>query len=158
MAIDKKLIDTLQDANTIVVMQDGGVDAAIAERWLKQNAPSVLADERVLIELHLTHLLPGQAVCAVFRRPDTPAMNYNVRADNGAVVTTPRPDADTFAEIVVTKPVKVGDYWDKPHARAPGKPNTSAFLEALSQTLLPLRLVYADKGEQKPQILKLGTL
>jgi hypothetical protein len=157
MPVDKKLIDQLTDQNTIIVLQDGGLDSQIAERWLKANAPKALEDERVFAELHLLHLLPAQSVCAVFRSPATSAQSFVVN-QQGSLIGTNRPDAETFAEMVVTKPIKVGDYWTRANARVPGKPDTAAFLQALQETLIPLRLNYADKCKQEPCILVLGTM
>jgi hypothetical protein len=163
MTIDKKLLDTLSEPNTIVIIQDGGVDSQIAERWLEKHAPKVVEEQRVYTELHLPHLQAPQSVCAVFRSPKTPAVGYVVN-QQGSLVSFPRPDMPkgddpgTFSEVVVTKPIKVGDYWQRTNTRAPGAPDRPAFMQALQETLIPLRLDFADKGEAKPEILALRTL
>jgi len=157
MTIEKRQIEQLADPNTIVLVLDGGIDAQIAERWLRKNAPKAEQDQRVYDVLELPHLQASMQVCAVFRSPETPALAYSETAQ-GALVSRPRPDAETFAEMVVTEPVKVGDYWVRDNPRQPGKPDVSAFMQALNTAVRPYRLDYIDKGEQRPSVLKLRTL
>jgi len=163
MTIDKKLIDALNDQNTIVIIQDGGIDGAIAERWLRAHAPKVVSDERVYDTIKIPHLQASQTVIAVFRSPNTPAQDI-VTADQGRMLHRARPeqpkgdDPGTFSEIVVTPPVKVGDFWQRTNPRQPGYIDVPAFMAALQPTLIPLRLDWADKGMDKPTELKLRPL
>lgn len=157
MTLTKQQLDTLNEPTTIVIVMDGGIDSAIAQRWLAKHAPKVIEDARMYDELHVPHLQGNMTVCAVYRRPDTPALNYTI-ADQGRVLSAPRPDSETFAEVVVTQPIKVADYWSRPNPRTPGTIDMPRFMEALQASLLPMRMNYIDKGEQKPSILKLGTL
>jgi len=157
MTIDKRLIEALNDPNTIVLVLDGGIDAQIAERWLRKHAPKVEQDARLYDTLELPHMQASMQVMAVFRDPSTPAVAYHENGQ-GAVLSRPRPDSDTFAEIVVSEPVKVGDYWVRDNPRQPGKPDLHAFMQAMHEAFRPYRLDYIDKGNQTPSKLKLRTL
>jgi hypothetical protein len=157
MTITKQQLDALLDTNTIVLALDAGTESQVAFRWLQKHAPKALQDQRVLTELHLMQLQAAVSVCAVFRYPVNAAVNYE--PDKAGVIRTyPRPDAELFEEMHATKPVKVGDYWDRPSPTSPGKPDVPRFLDALQQTLVPYRLDFIDKGEAKPSIMKLAAL
>ena len=157
MTVTKAQLETLQDTGTIVLVLDAGIDSQVAQRWLKLNAPKAVQDLRVLTTLDLSQLQASETICAVFRWPETPAVNQGPDPA-GVIRSTPRPDPDLFAEMFVTRPVKVGDYWDRPNAGVRGKVDIARFLEAIAPTLLPYRLDYIDKGEQYPRIMKLSTL
>ena len=155
--ITKAQIDTLTEPTTIVIIADGGTDSEVVERWLRKAAPKVVEEQRYYSELHLALLQPGQAVCALFRSPETPALEYYTDA-SGRQLSKMRPDEQLFPELVITKPVKTADFWQRANPRTPGHINTTEFLQALNESLIPMRLDYTDKGEHKPSILKLKTL
>lgn len=159
-------LDVLNDPNTIVLVLDSSVESQIAMRWLRANAPKCVADQRVLTDgLDLRQLQAAFTLCAVYRNPERPAFEYEPDKQ-GVVRARPRPDQANqntgdpglFSEMVITKPVKVSDFWDRPSPTAFGTINTARFLEALQPTLSPFRLDYIDKGEQRPSIMKLSTL
>lgn len=158
MTIDKKLLEQISsDANTIVLVLDAGNESQIAMRWLQKNAPKALMDQRVWTDIRLMQLMAPMSVCAVFRMPISPAVNYGPDLA-GVIRTSPRPDSELFEEMKVTTPVKVGDYWLRPSPTSLGQPDVPRFLEALQATLVPYRLDYIDKGEQRPNIMKLASL
>lgn len=157
MTITKAQIDQLNDPQTIVLVLDAGNESQIAMRWLQKAAPKALQDQRVLTELRLMQLVNGVNVCACFRYPVNAAVTYD--ADKAGVIRTyPRPDAELFEEMHVTKPIAVKDFWLRPSPTSPGEPDVPRFLDALGQTLVPYRLAYIDLGETRPTKMKLSSL
>jgi len=152
--ITKAQIELLNDISTIIVVPDGGIEADIVNRWLRQHAKKAEEEQRVFDALYLHHLQAGQTVVGVYRDPSTPALAYS-EGPQGSIVSKPRPDSETFGELVVTAPVKVADHWVRDNPRAPGRPDLTAFKQALDTALLPKRLDYTDKGEARPQVLRM---
>ena len=147
---DAALLAVLNDPNTLVIIQDGGIDAQVSERWLREIAPNVEKDGRLLSAFQVSQLQAPQSIVAVYRSMEQPALTYTMNQVTGTVHHAPRPDSELFREMVVTKPVKVGDHWDRPNPRAPGKVDVASFMSAVAESWLPMRPDARDKGEKKP--------
>ena len=155
MSITAKQLEALNDKATVVIIPDSGVEAQIAVRFLNANAPKVVQEQRVFDELHLLSLQGNIKVCVVHRSPATPAKKYFTRVD-GQLVDELRPEKELMDEVLVTEPVA-----PKFTREGPMKPlvlDVPGFLEAIGIAMAPggTRLDYIDKGEQRPQVLKLS--
>ena len=154
MPLSDKQIAALKDKNTYVLIPENGPESQLAQQFLEANAPSVIAEERVFYELHLLSLHANLNMLAVFRSPKRPCMDYTHGPD-GVLRNKLRPVKELMDEMLITQPVT-----PKFHKEAPMKPlvmDLPKFLEDMANELVPkgIRLDYVDKGESRPQILKL---
>lgn len=155
MAITDKQLAALNDKSTVVIIPSYGTESELALKFIKANAPKVIEEQRVFDELHLLSLQGQIKVCVVHRSNAKPSVEYAVRGD-GTVVSELRPEKELMDEMLVTKPVE-----PKFTREGPMKPlvlDVSGFLEAIGIEMArgSTRLDYVDKGEQRPQILRLA--
>lgn len=155
MAITEKQLAALNDKSTVVIIPAEGVESQIALKFLNANAPKVVSEQRVFDELHLLSLQGQIKVCVVHRSPARSAKQYKVRVD-GTLVDELRPEKELMDEVIVTFPIE-----PKFTREGPMKPlvlDVPGFLEAIGIEMArhSTRLDYVDKGEQRPQILRLS--
>jgi len=154
MALDKATQDALNDKNTIVIIPEVGDEYKIVNKWLKSNASRVITEQRVFTELHLGTLQTDVNIMCVTRNFEMPTRTEVVDND-GRLHYPSRPDAELAAEVCVSEPIRCSKFWIRDNPMRPGRPDTAGILEALNQAVSPWRLDFVDKGENKPQILKL---
>lgn len=154
MAIDKADLDVLNDKSTIVVIPEVGEEYTIVRQYLQQFAPKVISEQRVFTELSLGSLQTDVSVVLVFRIFDNPIRTFATDKDGHAYYPK-RPNNELFDEVVITAPVKVSKFWLRDNPMRPGKPDSAGILEALGKVSIPWRLDFIDKGETKPELLKL---
>lgn len=154
MTIDKAEKELLDDKNTVVIIPEIGKEYQYTMKFLQKNTPRVVSDQRVFTELDLGSLQTDITVVVVAREFSNPLQISEMGADNMPHYFD-RPFAELEEEQRISKPVKVSKYWVRDNPMRPGKPDTAGILEALAKECLPWRLDFVDKGEDKPQILKL---
>lgn len=160
MALDAKLLEALNDKNTLVVVPEAGREHKMVMEWLRMNAPKVIQTKRVFTELDVAALQQGQQIMTVYHDPEFPLVNYEPDR-SGALQAIYRPMAELKDEMVVTQPVKLDESnWttDPDRPMRAGRPNTARFLSALGAAVTPKCFGYADRGEKHPRILKLETI
>ena len=153
MALTDKQLAALNDKATVVIIPADGVEAQIARQFLEANAPKTISEDRVFDNLHLLSLQGAIKVCAVYRSNKTPSVRY-FRREDGVRESELRPINELMDEMIVTAPVE-----PKYTREGPMKPlllDVAGFLAAMGQQLTPMRLDYIDKGEAKPQVMKLS--
>jgi hypothetical protein len=154
MALDKATQDLLNDKNTIVIIPEYGAEYQIAYKFMKRNAPKAVSEARVFTELALGALQTDVSVVVVARNFENPIQEHKI--DVGGKSHYPnRPEADLEAEVQVSDPVKVSKYWVRDSPMRPGRPDNAGILEALGKVIDPWHFEFVDKGEAKPELLKL---
>lgn len=154
---DKAELEVLNDKNTIVIVPEAGQEHIIVRKYLQANAPKVISEQRMFSELILSTLQTDITIVVVTRNP-TMAPNTTFVDVDGKQHHRPRYDEELLEEVRVSAPVKCSKYWVRDNPMRPGRPDVAGMLEALGKTISPWRLDYVDKGEERPQILKLTTL
>ena len=155
MALDKADQDLLNDKNTIVIIPEVQPEYMIATKWLRQNAPKAISEQRVFTELSLSSLQTDIRIVTVARDFAEPVARQVVDAGGGLHYPN-RPDAELLAEVDVSDPVQVSKFWVRDNPMRPGKPDTAGILEAINKASMPWIYEFVDKGEAKPDLLKLG--
>lgn len=153
MTVTDKQLEMLKDKNTLVIIPATGLEGQLAMQFLKANAPSVVKEMRVFEELHLLALQGGVRTAFVFRDPSTPCHEQFVRTD-GALSTKQRPIKELMDEMIVSHSVE--PQFIREHPLKPAILSISKYLEDVGRALAPhIRLDFIDKGEVKPQVLRL---
>jgi hypothetical protein len=154
MAITEKQLATLNDKQTIVIVPAEGVEGQLAQEFLKGMAPKVVSELRMFQELHLLALQGSVKVCFVYRNPSTPCYEQFVRPD-GLMGSKLRAKKDLMDEMIVTQGIE--PEFVREHPLKPAILNISGFLDSTAKLLAPyIRLDYVDKGEVRPQVLRLS--
>lgn len=156
-APDKAELEVLNDKNTIVIVPEEGAEHRIARKFLQMNAPKVITEQRMFSELVLGTLQTDITILVVTRDPSI-ATNTTFADVDGKLHHKSRGDEALLEEVRVSAPVKVSKYWVRDNPMRPGRPDVAGMLEALGKTTTPWRFDFVDKGEDKPQILKLTTM
>ena len=132
-----------------------GKEYTIALKWLQKHAPKVVSDQRVFTELFMSSLQTDVSIVTVAREFSNPIQTPELDRTN-AIYHIDRPEPELFEEVRYSQPVKVKDFWVRDNPMRPGKPDTAGILEALGKGCIPWRYIFVDKGETKPDILKLS--
>lgn len=153
MPVTEKQLEMLKDKQTLVIIPATGIEGRLAMDFLKANAPSVVKEQRVYEELHLLALQGGIRTTFVFRDPSTPVHEQFVRTD-GALSSKQRPTKELMDEMLISHSVE--PEFVREHPLRPAILNVSGYLERVGKALAPhIRLDFIDKGEVKPQVLRL---
>lgn len=153
--INAKQLETLNHADTVVIIPATGPEHELAKMFLQNNAPKVIADERMFEELNLLALHGKIKVVVVHRSRAKPAMRYFKQAD-GMTASELRPEKELMDEMLLSDAVEPKFLRDGP--MKPLLLSVPTFLKELGEALAPMgtRMDYIDKGEVKPQILRVS--
>ena len=142
------------DKNTMVIIPEMEEEYRIAYKWLRKHAPKVISEQRVFTELTLSSLQTDITITCLARDYSLPIKHAHINNDD-SVSYVNRPEQDLDDEVKFSAPIKVSKFWVRDNPMRPGKPDTAGILEALGKVTSPWRLEFIDKGEAKPDILKL---
>lgn len=155
MTLDKAVTDVLADKNTVVVIPEIGKEYDYALKWLRRNASKVISEQRVLTELLISSLQTDITIMTLARDFSNPIEEGQLDVTN-KITYHDRAEADLLEEMRLSTPIKVSKYWVRDNPMRPGKPDVPGILEALGKECTPWRYIFVDKGETKPDILKLS--